>query len=310
MQNPPLVSIGIPTYNRANGFLRDALESALRQSYKNLEIIVSDNGSTDNTKAYVTSFNDPRIKYFCQSPSIAPHENFNFCLNQATGAYFSLLHDDDVLDDDFIETCMKAANYDDKYGLIRTGLRGIDDNGKLLFEKKNLARDLPPHEFFMAWFQAKTPMHLCSTLFNTKKLRTIGGFNSKHQLFNDVAAELRLVATYERKDVEEIKASFRRHVGSRTSTHKIRPWCEDSLELLDLICALAPEQQEKIRKEGIQFFTKHNLRLVRSMPSVFGQLISYWIIFWTFERPTNIFVNEMRFRLRHGKLRPEASVGA
>ena len=58
---PPLVSIAVPTYNRANSFLKESLASAINQTYQNIEVIVSDNCSTDNTELVVKSFNDSRL---------------------------------------------------------------------------------------------------------------------------------------------------------------------------------------------------------------------------------------------------------
>ena len=63
--NPrPLVTIGIPTFNRADSYLPESLGSALGQDYPNLEVIVSDNGSSDGTEVFVKSLNDPRVRYF------------------------------------------------------------------------------------------------------------------------------------------------------------------------------------------------------------------------------------------------------
>ena len=78
--NKPLVTIAIPTYNRADGYLRDALKSAMNQTYENIEIVVSDNCSPDNTEDYIKGIDDPRIRYFRQKEGILPNDNFNFCL--------------------------------------------------------------------------------------------------------------------------------------------------------------------------------------------------------------------------------------
>ena len=104
----PLVTIGIPTYNRADSFLQEALQSAVAQTYENIEIIVSDNCSTDNTEMIVKNFSDTRIKYVKQSKNIGAFNNFNYCVNIATGSFFHMLHDDDKIDPDFIETFAKA----------------------------------------------------------------------------------------------------------------------------------------------------------------------------------------------------------
>jgi glycosyltransferase involved in cell wall biosynthesis len=101
--NYPLVSVGIPTYNRADGYLKEAIQSVLNQTYPNLEIIVSDNCSSDDTGTVVKAFNDSRIRYHRHDVNIGPNNNFNFCLDQAQGAYFLLLHDDDLIDPDFFQ---------------------------------------------------------------------------------------------------------------------------------------------------------------------------------------------------------------
>ena len=120
----PLVTIGIATYNRAEKYLSQALKSAVNQTYQNIEIIVSDNCSTDNTEQLVKGFNASNIRYFRQKKNITANENFNYCLNQAKGEYFLLLHDDDLIDNDFVEVCIKADQYPSDIGIIRTGMRG------------------------------------------------------------------------------------------------------------------------------------------------------------------------------------------
>ena len=91
--------------------------------------------------------NDSRIRYFKHSHNIGPNNNFNFCLKEAKGQYFLLLHDDDVIDQDFIETCMKAAEGLNSPGIIRTGTRLIDHNGRVLKEKQNNVIGLTFDEF-------------------------------------------------------------------------------------------------------------------------------------------------------------------
>ena len=100
----PLVSIGIPV---KNGFakryigknfshskndinLEKALNSILKQSYKNIEIIISNNGSSDETNLFLEKIRktDNRIKVYNQQPEILPLANFQFVLNKSSGKYF------------------------------------------------------------------------------------------------------------------------------------------------------------------------------------------------------------------------------
>jgi glycosyltransferase involved in cell wall biosynthesis len=254
----PLVTIGISTYNRARGYLRQALGSAVAQTYPHLEIVVSDNCSTDDTGAAVAEFGDARIRYFRQATNIGANNNFNFCLSQARGAYFLLLHDDDLIDPDFVQTCIDAVNGNPAVGVIRTGTRRIDAAGVVQRQTFNRVGGLSTGEFFLGWFSGATSLYLCSTLYNTQGLREVGGFQSLKNLLQDVVATARLAARMGRADVRDVKASFRRHESNSGSAARILDWCEDSLFLLELMCELAPEHRAAIRRDGFRFLCDQN----------------------------------------------------
>jgi glycosyltransferase involved in cell wall biosynthesis len=103
----PLVSIGVPTYNRAT-LLRQALEALVRQDYVNLEVIVSDNDSSDETWAVCRDFSEKekRIRIHKQPMNIGPTANFEFVRHQAIGKYFMWLADDDVPSENYISACV------------------------------------------------------------------------------------------------------------------------------------------------------------------------------------------------------------
>ena len=279
----PLVTIAIPTYNRADGYLREALESALSQTYEKIEIVVSDNCSMDNTESVVRSFSDSRIQYFRQPTNIGANNNFNFCVQVAKGEYFLLLHDDDLIDHDFIDVCLRKANYATNYGIIRTGTRIINGKGYVVEEFPNNVGGLSTVEFFRGWFAGKTVLYLCSTLFNTKGLKEIGGFKSKHNLFQDVVAEVQLAARFGRVDIRDVKASFRKHDMEMTFSVKVSMWCEDSLELLELMCDLVSDRQDIIRDEGFHFFARLNYGRARAVRPTVQRMIAYLIVFRMFK---------------------------
>ena len=263
----PLVTIAIPTYNRADSYLPQALQSALRQTYTNLEIIVSDNCSTDRTQDLVSNINDPRLRYFRHDPGIGQKGNYSFCVQQAKGDYLLLLHDDDAVDDDFVWSCMEAAGEASDPGIILTGIRLINAQGGIIGEVTNEAVGLPVDGFFRVWFSGKAPIYCCNTLFSTQKLRSIGGFKSKHFCYPDTMAIVRLAAQHRRIDICEAKANFRIHGGEGGYSRKIAEWCEDSLELLHLMCDLVPESRDAILKEGARFFARANYHRASSASS-------------------------------------------
>ena len=103
----PLISIGIPTYNRAH-MLRKCLNSVLQQSYGNIEVIVSDNLSSDTTPDVCQEFmlQDNRLRTYRQTTNIKAVPNFDYVRQKAKGAYFMLLGDDDWIDPNLIESCV------------------------------------------------------------------------------------------------------------------------------------------------------------------------------------------------------------
>lgn len=273
--NSPLVSIGIPTFNRADGFLIDAIKSATGQTYSNIEIIIGDNCSEDHTESLVQSIGDPRIRYFRHDQNIGPENNFNFCLNQAKGAYFLLLHDDDLIDKDYIETCLQAADFQTHYGYIRTGIRVIDEKGAIIRERENRTLGDTFEDKMMSWFTHQTPWYLCNTLFNTKRLKEINGFRSKRKLLQDGMAVTKLCARFPTIDIVDIKASIRMHHGEITFAVRVTDWAEDFLALLDLMVALAPNNKALIRTEGHRFFARLSYGRARAVQSRRNRWLAY-----------------------------------
>ena len=91
----PLISILTPSYNRAN-YIESVITSALEQDYPNFEIVIVDDGSTDNTADLIKNFDDQRIKFVAKEHSGAPSTR-NRCIEEAAGEYVLWLDSDDEL---------------------------------------------------------------------------------------------------------------------------------------------------------------------------------------------------------------------
>ena len=139
----PLVSVGIPTFNRPEG-LRQTLACIARQTYRNLEIIVSDNASPDNaTERIVREFmaTDSRIRYFRQPSNIGPTNNFQFTLDKAQGEYFLWAADDDLCEPDFVQVLIDCMETDAEIALAMTDVKVIvDDDSQIGTERLDLIR--------------------------------------------------------------------------------------------------------------------------------------------------------------------------
>jgi glycosyltransferase involved in cell wall biosynthesis len=98
----PLVSVITPTYNRPE-YLKEALTSAVRQKYKNIEIIVSDNCSPQNIQEIIDSFGDSRIRYSRNETNLGMFPNTIKTFKMAQGKYVACLLDDDMWEEEFLE---------------------------------------------------------------------------------------------------------------------------------------------------------------------------------------------------------------
>ena len=105
----PLVSIGLPIYN-GERYIRDTLPALLNQTYRNLEIIISDNASTDATAALCHEYasRDSRIRYVRQPHTVSVIPNFRCTLELATGEYFMWAAIDDVKPETIVEETLTA----------------------------------------------------------------------------------------------------------------------------------------------------------------------------------------------------------
>jgi glycosyltransferase involved in cell wall biosynthesis len=305
----PRVTIGIPTYNRAIKTLPATLQSALAQTYSNIELVVSDNCSTDDTENVVRRFGS-RVHYIRQTENLGLNGNLNACVDRATGDYVLLLHDDDLIDPDFVESCMDAVDGSTSVGLIRTGVRIIQADETPLFERRNRATtSASMADLMLAWFRHDTSQYCCNTLYNTHALREIGGFHSRHNLFQDALAQVKVAAKYGHAHVGDDKASWRRHDRNAGSAARARldHWCEDSLELMDEICALEPARATELRRQGMQYFCEINYLQVAQLASR-AQLAGYMRVarcLGCARSPfSRLFNNELRPHLRSIK-RPD-----
>src|SRR5574344_1830027 len=130
-EKEPLVSILIPTYNRKE-LLERAMESAINQTYKNVEILIGDNHSEDDTEALCREYEqkDSRIKYHRHTKNINALPNSTSLLTKFKGEYFVWLCDDDWLDLNYVEEGIKFLQKHKNYTYVSPRTVLCDDSGK------------------------------------------------------------------------------------------------------------------------------------------------------------------------------------
>ncbi len=132
-EHKPLISVVIPAYNRAHMVGR-AIMSVLTQTYRNLELIVVDDGSSDNTEEIVKGFNDDRVFYLKHEKNKGGSAARNTGIKAARGNYIALLDsDDEWLEDKLEKQIDKLLSSPEKVGVVYCGHMVVDDeSGKVI----------------------------------------------------------------------------------------------------------------------------------------------------------------------------------
>lgn len=118
------VSVCLPTYNGAD-YIEEALRSILDQTYRDFELLVVDDGSTDATLDIVQSFSDPRIQVHRNPERLGIPANWNRCLELAGGAFVCVFHQDDVMLPDNLERKVQLLNADETVGFVHSAVETL-----------------------------------------------------------------------------------------------------------------------------------------------------------------------------------------
>jgi len=133
MKSPPLLSIGLFVYN-GELFLRQTLDSLLGQTFRDYELIISDNASDDATQQICESCAalDSRVRYYRNQTNMGAGWNIRRVLSLATGEYFKWAACDDLLHPEFLSRCVAALERDPGYVIAHSRTRIIDQDGNVI----------------------------------------------------------------------------------------------------------------------------------------------------------------------------------
>lgn len=129
----PLVSVGLPVYN-GEDYVAEAIESILAQTYRNFELLINDNASTDRTEAICTAYAaaDERVMYARNQTNLGAAANYNATIDRARGPYFKWIAHDDVCRPAFLERCVAVLETDPAAVAVYATPRDMDASGTLL----------------------------------------------------------------------------------------------------------------------------------------------------------------------------------
>lgn len=178
-KNLPLVTIAVSSYNHEK-YIQQCLSSLLQQTYPNIELIVFDDGSTDNTPNIIESIHKESSFYFEKRQNHGLTQTLNDILKIAKGKYFTVLGSDDIAMLDKVDNQVELMESDDSIGLCGGNILRIDQYGVITPKQKmHPTQQLNFEDIILN----KKPGPPAATLFfRTDILRSVGGYHGKIKL--------------------------------------------------------------------------------------------------------------------------------
>lgn len=203
------VSVIIPAYNYA-GYLPEAIESVLNQTFRDFELLVVDDGSTDNTREVMRAFlHDPKARYVYQeNQGLAAARNAG--IRNTNGEFVAFLDADDVWLEQKLEKQVEIMDSKPEVGLVYTDIYFIDGEGKILTDRQ-WARRRKKTMFEDLLFSNVITGSASSSLIRRECLDRVGLFDESFKSLEDLDLWLRIARHYEFERVDERLTKIRHH---------------------------------------------------------------------------------------------------
>lgn len=252
---PPLVSVIMATYN-GEAYLAAAIESALRQTYSNLELVVVDDCSSDDSVRIVERYlPDGRIVFVRNDHNVGVAASRNRALTLAKGELVTFLDQDDIWLPHKLEIQVAAIQAHPEVGLMHAEYGRIDPEGVLLPAYQKLAaekfdnpaaaidvRDVFPEIFISNNIQPLTSM------IPRKVIDAVGVFEADLPGVDDYELWLRIALRYPVGHIQTIAGYWRKHPGQQSNKgHKMLVM---RIKALDLILRRFPEAEHRVPREA------------------------------------------------------------
>lgn len=208
----PLISVIIPVFN-AEQYIKLALDSICKQTYKNLEIIVIDDGSSDQSKAVIEKYEDHRIRFISRENRGLIY-TLNEAINISTGEYIARMDADDISAKERLEKQLQFLRNNNDVGVVFTGIEYISETGVVIRSKiSKTTRKIDPVELLFG-----CPLCHPTAMFDMTKLskRDIH-YDSNYHLAEDFELWTRLISITQIGLLNEVFFSYRIHSASITT---------------------------------------------------------------------------------------------
>lgn len=298
------ISILIASYNHAK-YIESCIESILSQSYKNLEIIISDDCSQDDTDQKIKKFTDKRLKYFKQEKKIGICENFNFITSKSSGDLICYCGSDDTFEKNKLESqieFMILNNLDFSF----THVNFIDENDKVIDNKNNSKLGLfnvenrSKRDWLKFFFQYGNILNAPSSMFKSS-IKDYLYFDKNYKYLHDFNIILNLLSdNYRFKILEKKLVNYRVHKTNSSNYSKENvnlDFFENILIKYDQLKKISPMEQKEIfscnASNSIDNLEKQRIMFLLNSNNFSNQILAFFYILMWRDRSKNFNLEEI-----------------
>ena len=221
MDSAPAVSVVIATYNRAH-LIGETLDSVLGQSFRDFEIILVDDGSTDDTREVARRY-EPHVQYICQD-NRGPSAARNRGVRQARGAWISIQDSDDVSSPDHLRLLHAYAAGHPNVGMVFANgayLGGPEHKRNTIIPRQK-SRCLAERNFQLRDIFDKSIVRLQAALISKSAYDVLGGHDESLRICMDLDLSFRLMMNFPIAYIDEVVFYYRKHDGNTGRNEEVR----------------------------------------------------------------------------------------
>ena len=197
-----LVSIILPVYN-AEEFLKTAIDSVLSQTYQYFELLIINDGSTDNTSNIIQTFNDPRIVFINQLSNKGITYRLNEGIKTATGKYIARIDADDIWHPQKLEKQVSYMKHHHDISFLATDFNFLNHNGQIIKTIKNSKYHLKKN------ILKRNLICHSSILLKKDIIKHIGKYNPAYEYAEDYDLWIRILSNYNSFILPEVLTNYR-----------------------------------------------------------------------------------------------------
>jgi len=294
----PKVSVIIPTYNRAH-FLTQAIDSVFAQTFKDYEILIVDDGSTDHSVDVIKQYGD-RVRYIYQENE-GPPGAMNTGVENTTGEYYVVLGNDDMLMPDMLERQLAVMEKDPDLAFVCAGTYFVDEEGEIIKTSKD---GRYREKTFKSLLSDNFVWHL-TTVVRRSMADEVGHFDENLYTTHDYNLWIHLALKHKFEYTDAPLAKFRQHPGN--TSKKLDIFLKDHLTILDkeTVASQLTFGEKKYYRALVYYrfgmFYARNKEDVNAALCYWKAVLTHPLIgahFWTHETET------MRFSLPYRLVKP------